>query len=162
MGFEGGGGRQLALHLGHGGVDQLQGGDHIDLPVEVEVNFGRAAAGDGGDLLQAGNAVDGFLERAGDGDHHLVNRHHAVVHADDNAGEIGLGEDGDGEGEGEIAADQGEGDDEENQRARQGLYPGSGAAGDFFVGRLHGRAHGCGSPAGAAGAMVTLELSARA
>src|SRR6185312_2442177 len=162
--FDGGGGRKLALHLGQGGVDQLQGGDHVDLPVEVEVNLGRAAAGDGGDLLQAGNAVDGFFEGAGDGDHHLVNGHHAVVHADDDTGEVGLREDGDGQGEGEIAADQGEGDDEEDQGAGEGFDPG-GAAANFFAGRFHRSAHGCGSPAGAAGAaetMVTLELSASA
>ena len=45
---------------------------------------------------EAGDAVDGVFDGLGDGDLHLLDGHDAVVDADDDAREIGLGEDGDG------------------------------------------------------------------
>ena len=64
---------------------------HVDVPVEEKIDFGRAAAGDGSDLLQSGNAVDGFFDGTRDGDHHLIDGHYAVVHADDDAGKSVMG-----------------------------------------------------------------------
>src|SRR6185437_12596404 len=117
--------RQAALHLGQRSVDQLQRGHHVDVPIEVQVHLGRAAAGDGLHRLQAGYAVDGFFERAGNGDHHLVNGHHAVVHADHDPGEIGLREYRNRQLQGFIAAHQRDGDDEEHQRTGEVRDPGA-------------------------------------
>src|SRR5262249_32694383 len=79
VGFEFGGGRKFGLQASNGGVDALQGHDHIVLPFKEEINFSGAAAGNGDDTLEAGDIVHGLFDGAGDGDQHLVNRHDAVV-----------------------------------------------------------------------------------
>ena len=81
--------RQLGANAGERRVHQLQRGDHVHVPVEEKIDFSRAAAGDGAHLLQSGHAVDRLFDGTRDGDHHLVDRHHAVVDADDNARKIG-------------------------------------------------------------------------
>ena len=48
-------------------------------------------------VTQAGDAVDGVFDGLGDGDLHLLDGHDAVVDADDDAGEIGVGKDRDGD-----------------------------------------------------------------
>ena len=45
-------------NVGERGVDELQSVEHVDIPVEEEADFGGAAAGDGADGEQAGDAVD--------------------------------------------------------------------------------------------------------
>ena len=68
-------------------VHILQRLEHVHFPVEEQIDFRRAAAGDGAHRLQAGHAVDRLLNRTRDGDHHLVDGHHAVIHADQDARE---------------------------------------------------------------------------
>ena len=89
------GGRQRLLHLAERRIHQLQRAEHVHVPVEEEADLGRAAAGGGAHGHQAGNAVDRVFDRLGDGDLHLLDRHDAVVHADDDARKIGLGKDRD-------------------------------------------------------------------
>ena len=95
-----GGWRKLRLNSGNGCIDVLQGLEHVDVPAEIEVDFRRAAAGHGAYGQQAGNAVDRFFERARNGDHHLIDGHHAVVNANQYPREVRLGKYGDGDGEG--------------------------------------------------------------
>ena len=85
------------LHFAQRRVHQLQGGHHVDVPVEKEVDLRRAAAGGGAHRGQPRNGVNAVLDRLGDADLHLLNGGYAVVHADDDAGKIGLGEDGYGD-----------------------------------------------------------------
>ena len=56
--------RQRGLDARQRGVDQLQRQRHVDAPVEVQIDFRRAAAGDRVHILQARNAIDRFLDRA--------------------------------------------------------------------------------------------------
>ena len=91
-----GGGREGLLDLGEGSVGELQGEIHVDVPVEEEADLSGAAAGGAADGDEAGNAVDGVFDGLGDGDLHLLDRHDAVVDADDDAGKVGVGKDGDG------------------------------------------------------------------
>jgi hypothetical protein len=46
--------------------------------------------------LEAWDAIHSFFDGTCDGDQHLVDGHHAVVHADDDARKIRVREDGDG------------------------------------------------------------------
>ena len=89
-------------------VDALERENHVRLPIEEEIDFGGASAGDGLHSLQSGYAVDGFFDGAGDRYEHLVDRHYAIVDADDNAGKIGFRKDGNGHSQRTIAADRGE------------------------------------------------------
>ena len=110
--------RKLRLNAGNGCIDVLQGLEHVHVPAEIEIDFRRAAAGNGAYGQQPGNAIDRFFERARDGDHHLIDRHHAVVHADQYPREVGLGKYGDWDGEGEISSQQSERQDQEDDGAR--------------------------------------------
>ena len=92
-----GGGRQRRLHARQSGVHQLQRAVHVDVPVKEQVDFGGAAAGDGIHMVEARHDVDGFFERLGDRHQHLVDGRDAVVDADDDAREIGVGENRDRE-----------------------------------------------------------------
>ncbi len=76
-------------------------------------NLRRAAAGGGTHRGQPGHGVDRVLNRLGDGDLHLVDGHDAVVDGDDDAREVGVGEDGDGNLAGEVDAGDRQDDDEE-------------------------------------------------
>ena len=87
--------RQRRLHLRDCGIYQLQRLHHIDVPVEEEVDFRRATTGDGVYPLQSGNAVHRILHRACDRDHHLIDRHHAIVDTYDDAGKVHFREDSD-------------------------------------------------------------------
>ena len=71
----------------------------------------------GAHLLQTRDAVYRFFNGPGDGDHHLVDGHDAVVDADQHARKIGGRKYGDRNGEGEISAQQAEREDQEDQRA---------------------------------------------
>ena len=66
--------------------------------------------------LQSLHAVDGFFQRAGNRHHHLVDRHHAVVNADDHAREIRGREHRHGNGECQVAAHECQGQNEEDNR----------------------------------------------
>ena len=108
-----GSGRESLGDLGEGGVGELEGAVHVDVPVEEETDFGRASGGGAADGEESGDAVDGVLDGLGDGDLHLLDGHDTVVDADDDAGEVGLREDGDGYLEGTVDTGEGEDDEEE-------------------------------------------------
>ena len=113
VGGDAGGGGQRLLHLGERRIDELQRAEHVHVPVEEEADLGRSAAGGGAHGQQAGNAVDGVFDGLGDGDLHLLDRHDAVVDADDDARKVGLGKDGDRHLKGGVDAGEGEDDEEE-------------------------------------------------
>src|SRR5437867_2378686 len=66
---------------------------HVHLPGEEQVNLGRASTCGGTDRLAPGNVLHRLLDGPGERGHHFVGWHYAVVHHDDNAWEVGLGED---------------------------------------------------------------------
>src|SRR5439155_6999412 len=98
--------RQFRLQTGHDGVDTLERQNHVARPVEKKIDLRGTAAGDGLNFLQTGNAVDGFFDGARDDHQHLVDGHHTVVDANDDARKIRIGKDRNGNGEGEVSADQ--------------------------------------------------------
>ena len=77
------------------------------------LTLSRAAAGGGADGDEAGDAVDGVFDGFGDGDLHLLDGHDAVIDADDDAGEVGLREDGDRDLKRRVDAGEGEREQEE-------------------------------------------------
>src|SRR5262249_10704071 len=119
--FRGGG--KFGLQTSDDGVDALEGENHVGLPVEEEVHFGRPAARDGLYALQAWDAVDGFFDGARDGDEHLVDGHDAVVDPDGDARKIGFGENGNGHRQRAISADCSEADNQEKNWAREAVKP---------------------------------------
>ena len=112
------GGWKLGLQASHNRIDSLQGQNHVGIPIEEKIDFGGAAAGDGLNLQQTRHTVDGFFDRAGDHHQHLVDGHDAVVHANDDAGEIRVWKNGDGDRQCQISAHQGQADDQKQNRAR--------------------------------------------
>ena len=90
-------GRQGLLDLAESCIHQLQGEDHVGVPVEHEIDFSRSTAGDGADGNQPGHCVDRIFNGLGDGDLHLFDRHDAVVDADDDAGKVSGREDRNGD-----------------------------------------------------------------
>src|SRR5262249_37034469 len=80
--------RQRALHPRQGCIHQLQRAVHVHVPLEEEVDFGGAAAGDRPQVIEPLHRIDGFLKRPRDRDQHLVDRHHAIIHAHYDAREI--------------------------------------------------------------------------
>src|SRR5262249_18361594 len=106
-------GRQHRLDSYQRRIDLLQGEHHVNIPVEEQVDLSRAAAGNRAHRDQPRDAVDGFFDGTRDGDNHLVNRHDAVVDADDDAGKINLREHRDWNFECQIAAHDGESNDQE-------------------------------------------------
>ena len=111
------------LNLGQGCVGQLEGAEHVDAPVEEETDLSGTSTGGAANGDQAGDGVDGVFNWLGDGDLHLFDGHHAVIDADHNAGEIGVGKDGDRDLVGGIDADDGEGDEEEEDGLADALEP---------------------------------------
>ncbi len=75
-------------HFGECCIGQLQGMEHVHIPVEEQAYLRRAAAGGAAHGNQAGNAIDGVLDPLGDGDLHLLDGHHAVVDPDHHAGKL--------------------------------------------------------------------------
>ena len=118
MGFDFRGRREFGLHAGKRGVHILQSLEHINVPGEKQIDFCRAAAGDGADVLQTWHAIHPFLQGAGDGHHHLIDGHDAVIDGDQNAGEIGGGKHRDRNRKGDKGADQREGGNQKNHRPR--------------------------------------------
>src|SRR5438477_10637782 len=84
--------RKRRLHAGNGGVDTLQRLEHVHIPVEAEVNFGRASAGGGTDFFKSGQAINGFFDGASDHDHHLVDWHHSGFDRQYHSGKVRVGE----------------------------------------------------------------------
>ncbi len=113
MGGDFGGGRELLLDLGEGGVGELQGEVHVTGPIEEEADLSGAAAGGAADGDEAGDAVDRVLDGLGDGDLHLLDGHDAVIDADDDAGKVGIGKDRDGNLKRGVDAREGERDEKE-------------------------------------------------
>ncbi len=74
-------------------------------------------------FLKSRHAVDSFFQGTRDRDHHLVDRHHAVVHTDQNSGKVRCRKYVDRDGEGEVTAHQAERDDQENDRSSVTLEP---------------------------------------
>ena len=99
--------RKVCLQTSDDGVHALESQNHVRVPTEEEIHLGGTTAGDGGNLLQAGNAVDCFFNRTGDGDQHLVDGHDPVVHSHHDAGEIGVRKNSHGNAESKISADEG-------------------------------------------------------
>ena len=124
---------QFRLHAGNHGVDTLQRQNHVAVPVEEEIDLRGTAAGDRLHLSQARDTVDGFLQWTRDDHQHLVDGHHSVVNADDNARKIRVREDCHWNGEGQIRADEHEADDQKQNGAREPLEPGRIA----LAGRTH-------------------------
>ncbi len=100
-------------NLGQGRVCQLQRAIHVNVPVEEEADFRRASAGVAAHGEQAWDAVDGVLDGLGDRDLHLLNRHHAVVDANDDARKVGIGKDRDGNLKRCVGSGQGENGEKE-------------------------------------------------
>ena len=109
-------GRQTALDARDRGVDQLQRLQHVDVPVEEQVDLRGSAAGHRSDVLEPGDGPDRLLDRPRDGDLHLLDRHHAVVDADDDAREIGRRKHGHREAQRFIDADDRQHADQEDDR----------------------------------------------
>ena len=103
--------RQFRLQAGDDGVDALQRQDHVARPVEEKIDLRRAAAGDGLNFLQAGNTVDGFFDGTRDDYQHLVDGHHTVVNANDDARKVGVWENRNRNGEREVPANEHQNDD---------------------------------------------------
>ena len=78
---------------------QLESLEHVHVPIEEQINLSGTAAGNGLHTLQPRDAVYSLFHRTGNGDHHLVNWHHPVINADDDAGEICFRENGDRNGQ---------------------------------------------------------------
>src|SRR5262249_54079742 len=142
VGCDLGGRRQCLFYPGQGRVNQLQRVEHVYVPVEEEAYFRRAAAGDRTDRLQARNAVDRLFDRSSNRDLHLLDRHYAVIDADDDSWKVRLWEDGDGHLKGEIDAGKRQGYGEEIDRSPkpgnpEGLpFRGYGLAIEFCAGCL--------------------------
>ena len=105
--------RKVRLQTGDDRVHTLQRQNHVGFPVEVQIDLGGATAGHRSNFLEARNAVDSFLDWTRDGDEHLVDGHDAVVDPDDDAREIGVGENGHWDRKGKIAAHQRQADNQE-------------------------------------------------
>ena len=65
--------------------------DHVDGPVEEDVDLRRPASGRGLHAGRARNVLHGLFDGPRDRRHHLVGRHHAVVHENHDARKIGPG-----------------------------------------------------------------------
>ena len=117
------GGRQRGLHARQRRVHVLQRLEHVDAPVEEQIDFRRAAAGDGANLLQAGHAVHGLFDGPRDRHLHLIDGRDAVVDADHDAREIGGGEDRHRNRERKIHADGDQREDDENDGPREARGP---------------------------------------
>jgi hypothetical protein len=115
------------FYFGESGVNQLKRGDHVLVPGEEEADFGAAAAGGRAHSGEAGDGVNRVFDRLGDEDLHLFDGHDAVVDADDDAGEVGLGEDGDGYAQGKVDAGESEDDGEEEDGFGVASEPEAGA-----------------------------------
>src|SRR5215469_17948437 len=118
-----GGGRKFRLHAGDDRVHALQRKNHVAAPVKEQIDLGIASAGDRSDFLKARYAVYGFFERPRDGHEHLVNRHDAVVNANDDARKIRVGKNGDRDAESKISANKRKRDDQEKNGSREAMEP---------------------------------------
>ena len=98
--------RETALNARDGRIDHLQRLQHVDVPVEEEVDLGRAAAADRSDVFKAGHDPNRFLDRPGDRDLHLLDRHHAVLDADDDPRKVRRRENGNGQRQRFVNADR--------------------------------------------------------
>ena len=101
-----GGWRQFSLNPRDRCIYVLQRLEHVHIPIKKQIDFRRTATGNGTNFLQSRNAVHGFLDRTGDCDHHLINRHYAVVDGDQDSRKIGFWENRDWNGKGKISSKQ--------------------------------------------------------
>jgi len=74
------------------GVDEVKGFDHVDSPIEEEIDLRRSAARNRAYRLEARHLVDCLLQWASDYHFHLLDRHDAVIDADDDSRKIRLRE----------------------------------------------------------------------
>src|SRR5256885_12983517 len=116
-------GRKFGLQARDDGIHALKRENHVRIPVEEQIDFCGTAAGDGLYGLEARDAIDGFFDGARNRDEHLIDRHHAVVHAYHDAGKIGRRKNGNGHREGMIATNDSEADDQEEYRPGELLEP---------------------------------------
>ena len=115
--------RQRALDSRNGGFHLLQRQHHVDAPVEVQIDFRGASAGNRVHLLQPRNAIYRFFDRPRDGHFHLVDGHHAVVHAYDDSRKVRGGKHGDGKGKSLVDSHHGQRENHEDDRFRVAREP---------------------------------------
>ena len=108
--------RERGTDLTEPAVDVELGLDHVDLPVEEDTDLGRSAAGGGANGDGAGNILHRFLDGTCNGGHHLVRWHHAIIHQNDDAREIGLRENRRRHAQGAQYAGDAGGDGDESDR----------------------------------------------
>src|SRR5262249_34537979 len=145
---------EAALEASHGGVDHLERQDHVDAPVEEQVDLGGPAARHRADRPEAGHASDRLFDRPRDRHLHLLDRHDAVVDADDDPRKIRRRKHGDRQRQRLVDADHGENADEEDHRCRMAREPV--ALGIFAFVERFGQYVSSGSSSSFAGAICTL------
>ena len=110
------GGRKLWLHARNGCIDVLQRLEHVDVPAEIEIDFGGSTTGNRAHGEQSRHAVDGLLNGAGHGDRHLIDGHDPVIDGDQHAGKIRGREHRHRDREGEIRPQQPQRQNDEDHR----------------------------------------------
>src|SRR5665213_762737 len=60
------------------------------MPVKKHINLRRTASGGRTNGNRAGDVFHCFLDWPGDASHHFIRGHDAIIHQDDDAGEVGL------------------------------------------------------------------------
>src|SRR5437867_670016 len=121
--FDFGGRGKAALDTRHCGIHQLQGFDHVHVPVEEQIDIGGAPARDGTNRLQPGDDVDGLLDGPRDGHFHLLDGHNAVIHTDFDKRKVRRRKYGHRKLECLVNSDNAEDDDQENDRFRVPVKP---------------------------------------
>src|SRR5450631_246818 len=109
---------QRLLHLAQRSIHQLQFLVHVLVPVEEETDLGLPPAGGGTYGKKSRHGVHRVFNGLGNGDLHLLERHDAVVNADDDAWKIRLWKNRDGHLESKVDARQGEHCGEKEDGAR--------------------------------------------
>jgi len=135
MSFDPGGGWKRSLHSRQLRINSLQGLQHVHVPVEEQVNFRRAPAGDRAHLLQTRDTVDRFLQGTRHRYHHLVNRHDSVVDSNHDAREISGGKDRYRNRECQVYSGQGQNAGQKNDGFGIADKPGRGRSGTAPTGR---------------------------
>ena len=111
-------GRQRRLNARHGGVDGLQRLEHVHIPVEKQIDFRGAAAGQRSHVVEPGNRVHSFFDLPGHHHFHLIDRHHSVIDANHDTRKVRRGKYGDRYRERQIGSERNQGHNDEHDRAQ--------------------------------------------
>ena len=108
-------GGERGADLGEAGLWTWSSSDcrMFDVPGEEDVDSADAAAGGGADGLTAGDVLHGFFNGAGDGGHHFVGGHVAVLTMMMTRGKLVCGKTAGGHVQSGIGAAQGDGEHQE-------------------------------------------------